>query len=79
MNKLQIIEKIILEKGFIKIKVNVSGKKKMIIDVFTASAILKFSDALSEINRNKFLSMSWSKMATLTWKLILGITWKSIK
>lgn len=51
----------------------------MIIDVFTASAILKFSGALSEINRNKFLSMSWSKMATLTWKLILGITWKSIK
>lgn len=59
MNKLQILEKIISEKGFIKIEVNVSGKnKKMIIDVFTASAILKFSGALSEINRNKFLSVS---------------------
>jgi len=71
MNKLQILEKIVSEGQYMKVKVNINGKNKKIdIDGFTANAMLKVARALNDVNRNKFFALDWLKMATVTWKLL---------
>jgi hypothetical protein len=71
MNKLQILEQIVNDHQHMKLTTKVNGKnKKIIIDAFTASAILNVFRALNETNKEKFIILDWHKMVTITWKVL---------
>ena len=49
-------------------KIRVDGKK-VLVDAFTASAMVQIHDALNEENRAKYLALPWPHFVTVTWKL----------
>ncbi len=51
---------------------HIKGSKKgwFYVDHFTASAVLQIRNALSEINKKKFESLSLPGIVNLTWKLV---------
>ena len=42
----------------------------MMVDLFTASAVINVFDALTEQNQRKFTALSLRKMVGVTWKLM---------
>lgn len=42
----------------------------VVVDAFTASAVVKVYDALSDANRTKFVGLGLLHMVDVTWKLV---------
>ncbi len=70
--KLEIIDDVI-NNGYTKIteQDKKTGKnRKVIIDGSSAKAMRLVYDALSDVNKEKYLSMSWGSMASFAWKRV---------
>ncbi len=52
-------------------KVRIDGSK-VLIDGFTASAVVQVYDALNDTNKAKFVALPLVKMVDVTWKLVNG-------
>ena len=66
---IQIARRIVKNQLFEKIKDPVSGKR-MALDMFSASAIVKVYDALSDANKAKMVKQKLPKMIDIVFKLI---------
>jgi len=66
---IQICRRIVKNQQFEKVKDPVSGKK-MALDMFTASAIVKVYDKLNEKNKARIRKLPLHKIAELAFKLI---------
>lgn len=67
MSKLEIINNILTNHQYEEV---IEGGHKMLIDGQTANIIKKVYDALSDENKEKYLSLSWEKMARFAWKAV---------
>lgn len=65
------IRKIFTEKEAAGVKCPVTGKRLM-VDSFSASAMIKVYDALSEVNRQKLAGLSLLKAQAVCFKLVRG-------
>lgn len=65
--KLEIIQEILSEHQAQKVK---CGGRKVLIDAFTASAIMAVYNAISEQNKIKFMNLSWTKISQFACKTI---------
>ena len=52
-------------------RIRVDGRK-VYVDLFSASAMVKVYDALNEANRAKYIGLSWPVFVDVTWKLVGG-------
>lgn len=66
---IQIARRIVKNQQFEKVKDPVSGKR-MALDMFSASAIVKVYDKLSEKNREKMVKQPLPKMVDIIFKLL---------
>jgi hypothetical protein len=66
---IQIARRIVKNQQFEKVKDPVSGKR-MALDMFSASAIVKVYDKLSEKNREKMVKQPLPKMVDIVFKLL---------
>lgn len=66
---IQIARRIVKDQQFEKVKDPVSGKR-MALDMFSASAIVKVYDALSDGNKAKMVKQPLPKMIDIVFKLI---------
>jgi len=66
---IQIARRIVKNQQFEKVKDPVSGKR-MALDMFSASAIVKVYDKLSEKNREKMVKQTLPKMVDIVFKLL---------
>jgi len=66
---IQIARRIVKNQQFEKVKDPVSGKR-MALDMFSASAIIKVYDALSDGNKAKMVKQPLPKMVDIVFKLI---------
>lgn len=66
---IQIARRIVKNQQFEKIKDPVSGKR-MALDMFSASAIVKVYDALSDANKAKMVKQKLPKMIDIVFKLM---------
>lgn len=66
---IQIARRIVKNQQFEKVKDPVSGKQ-MALDMFSASAIVKVYDKLSEKNREKMVKQPLPKMVDIVFKLL---------
>jgi hypothetical protein len=66
---IQIARRIVKNQQFEKIKDPVSGKR-MALDMFSASAIVKVYEKLSDDNREKMVKQPLPKMVDIVFKLI---------
>lgn len=66
---IQIARRIVKNQQFEKVKDPVSGKK-MALDMFSASAITKVYDALSDKNKEKMIKQPLPKMVDTVFKLM---------
>jgi hypothetical protein len=66
---IQIARRIVKNQQFEKIKDPVSGKR-MALDMFSASAIVKVYDALSDGNKAKMVKQPLTKMIDIVFKLM---------
>ena len=66
---IQIARRIVKNQQFEKIKDPVSGKR-MALDMFSASAIVKVYDALSDGNKAKMVKQKLPKMIDIVFKLM---------
>ena len=66
---IQVARRIVKNQQFEKVKDPVSGKR-MALDMFSASAIVKVYDALSDKNKEKMIKQPLSKMVDIVFKLI---------
>ena len=66
---IQIARKIVKNQQFEKVKDPVSGKR-MALDMFSASAIVKVYDALSDGNKAKMVKQPLPKMVDIVFKLM---------
>lgn len=66
---IQIARRIVKNQQFEKIKDPVSGKR-MALDMFSASAIVKVYDALSDGNKEKMVKQPLPKMIDIVFKLM---------
>jgi hypothetical protein len=66
---IQIARRIVKNQQFEKVKDPVSGKR-MALDMFSASAITKVYDALSDGNKAKMVKQPLPKMVDIVFKLI---------
>lgn len=66
---IQIARRIVKNQQFEKIKDPVSGKR-MALDMFSASAITKVYDALSDSNKAKMIKQPLPKMVDIVFKLM---------
>ena len=66
---IQIARRIVKNQQFEKIKDPVSGKR-MALDMFSASAIVKVYDALSDANKAKMVKQPLPKMIDIVFKLM---------
>jgi|TARA_X000000950_G_C13439116_1_gene467243 hypothetical protein len=65
---IQIARRIVKNQQFEKVKDPVSGKR-MALDMFSASAIVKVYDALSDGNKAKMIKQPLPKMVDIVFKL----------
>ncbi len=42
----------------------------VMVDLYTASAVIKVYEALNDVNKAKFASCDYKKIVSITWKLI---------
>tara|TARA_B100000676_G_C17870855_1_gene728548 strand:- start:488 stop:763 length:276 start_codon:yes stop_codon:yes gene_type:complete len=66
---IQIARRIVKNQQFEKVKDPVSGKR-MALDMFSASAIVKVYDALSDSNKAKMVKQPLPKMVDIVFKLM---------
>lgn len=66
---IQVARRIVKNQQFEKIKDPVSGKR-MALDMFSASAIAKVYDALSDSNKEKMIKQPLPKMVDIVFKLM---------
>lgn len=66
---IQIARRIVKDQQFEKVKDPVSGKR-MALDMFSASAIVKVYDKLSDANKAKMVKQPLPKMIDIVFKLI---------
>ena len=66
---IQIARRIVKNQQFEKVKDPVSGKR-MALDMFSASAITKVYDALSDTNKAKMVKQPLPKMVDIVFKLM---------
>ena len=66
---IQVARRIVKNQQFEKVKDPVSGKR-MALDMFSASAIVKVYDALSDKNKEKMIKQPLPKMVDIVFKLI---------
>ena len=66
---IQIARRIVKNQQFEKVKDPVSGKR-MALDMFSASAIVKVYDALSDTNKAKMVKQPLPKMVDIVFKLM---------
>lgn len=66
---IQIARRIVKNQQFEKVKDPVSGKR-MALDMFSASAIVKVYDALSDGNKAKMIKQPLPKMVDIVFKLM---------
>ena len=66
---IQIARRIVKNQQFEKVKDPVSGKR-MALDMFSASAITKVYDALSDKNKEKMVKQPLPKMVDIVFKLM---------
>jgi hypothetical protein len=66
---IQIARRIVKNQQFEKVKDPVSGKR-MALDMFSASAIVKVYDKLSDKNREKMVKQPLPKMVDIVFKLL---------
>ena len=66
---IQIARRIVKNQQFEKVKDPVSGKR-MALDMFSASAITKVYDALSDKNKEKIIKQPLPKMVDIVFKLM---------
>ena len=66
---IQIARRIVKNQQFEKVKDPISGKK-MALDMFSASAITKVYDALSDKNKEKMVKQPLPKMVDIVFKLM---------
>ena len=66
---IQIARRIVKNQQFEKVKDPVSGKR-MALDMFSASAIAKVYDALSDSNKEKMVKQKLPKMIDIVFKLM---------
>ena len=66
---IQIARRIVKNQQFEKVKDPVSGKR-MALDMFSASAITKVYDALSDKNKEKMIKQPLPKMVDIVFKLM---------
>ena len=66
---IQIARRIVKNQQFEKVKDPVSGKR-MALDMFSASAIVKVYDALSDANKAKMVKQPLPKMVDIVFKLM---------
>jgi len=66
---IQIARRIVKNQQFEKVKDPVSGKR-MALDMFSASAIVKVYDALSDGNKAKMVKQPLPKMVDIVFKLM---------
>ena len=66
---IQIARRIVKNQQFEKVKDPVSGKR-MALDMFSASAIVKVYDALSDANKAKLVKQKLPKIVDIVFKLI---------
>ena len=66
---IQIARRIVKDQQFEKVKDPVSGKR-MALDMFSASAIVKVYDALSDTNKAKMVKQPLPKMVDIVFKLM---------
>jgi|TARA_B110000495_G_scaffold89261_1_gene77013 hypothetical protein len=66
---IQIARRIVQNQQFEKVKDPVSGKR-LALDMFSASAIVKVYDKLSDANKAKLVKQPLPKMVSLVFKLI---------
>jgi len=66
---IQIARRIVKNQQFEKVKDPISGKK-MALDMFSASAITKVYDALSDKNKEKMVNQPLPKMVDIVFKLM---------
>lgn len=66
---IQIARRIVKNQQFEKVKDPVSGKR-MALDMFSASAIIKVYDALSDANKAKMVKQPLPKMVDIVFKLM---------
>ena len=66
---IQVARRIVKNQQFEKVKDPVSGKR-MALDMFSASAITKVYDALSDQNKEKMVKQPLPKMVDIVFKLL---------
>jgi len=66
---IQIARRIVKNQQFEKVKDPISGKR-MALDMFSASAITKVYDALSDKNKEKMIKQPLPKMVDIVFKLM---------
>ena len=66
---IQSLRRIVDNKQYEKVKDPVS-KKKMVVDLFTASAVVKVYDSVNDTNKAKLVTLPLPKLVQLVWKLI---------
>jgi hypothetical protein len=70
---IQVARRIVKNKQFEKVKDPVS-KKKMALDMFSASGIVKVYDNLGDKNKSQFVSLPLPKMVDMTFKLLKKVS-----
>jgi len=71
IEKVNLCREIVKGHSYKKVKFQFKGKWKIqTLDVVTANAVLTVYDALSDINKEKFLSKHFLVMIDISWKLL---------
>lgn len=71
LSKMEILRKIVAEKQAMKVTETINGKnRKILVDGFSASAIVQVYDALNDENKIKFSNLNVSKMAAIAFKFV---------
>lgn len=71
MTRIELLRAIVAQRQAAKISMVIDGKsRKVLVDLFTASAMVKVYDALNEANRAKFIALDWPRFVSVTWKLV---------
>lgn len=67
LSRLDVLQRIVDKKQAAKIRID---GRKVTVDLFTASMLLRVYNALNEQNREKFINLPWPKMVSVGWKLV---------